>query len=72
MMTDMFRGYEAGGVDYLVKPYQPEVLLAKVRVFLELNRYHKELQRKTCSYTWSLNRIFRKFRSTRAASRKFC
>lgn len=42
---NMFRGYEAGGVDYLMKPYQPEVLLAKTRVFLELDHDRRELQR---------------------------
>jgi signal transduction histidine kinase/CheY-like chemotaxis protein len=41
----MFRGYEAGGVDYLTKPYQPEVLLAKIRVFLKLDQNRKELER---------------------------
>jgi PAS domain S-box-containing protein len=33
----VFRGYEAGAVDYLFKPYDPELLRSKVRVFLELD-----------------------------------
>lgn len=41
----LFSGYEAGGVDYIVKPYAPEVLLAKVRIFLELDNQRWELQR---------------------------
>jgi PAS domain S-box-containing protein len=32
----VFRGYTAGAVDYLFKPYDPGVLRSKVRVFLEL------------------------------------
>jgi signal transduction histidine kinase len=41
----VFGGYEAGGIDYIVKPYAPEVLLAKVRIFLEMDRQRQELQR---------------------------
>lgn len=41
----LFSGYEAGGVDYIVKPYAPEVLLAKVRIFLELDNQRWKLQR---------------------------
>ncbi|MBA3006847.1 MAG: response regulator [Proteobacteria bacterium] len=40
----IFSGYEAGCIDYIVKPYAPEVLLAKVRIFLELDRQRSELQ----------------------------
>ena len=40
----LFSGYEAGGVDYIVKPYNPQILLAKVRIFLELDRQRQELQ----------------------------
>ncbi|MBU1168021.1 MAG: response regulator [Proteobacteria bacterium] len=40
----IFNGYEAGGVDYIIKPYAPEVLLAKVRVFLEIDRQRQEIQ----------------------------
>ncbi len=41
----VFRGYAAGGVDYVVKPCDPEVLLSKVRVFLELERHRLEIAR---------------------------
>ena len=40
----MFEGYEAGGIDYMVKPYEPSILIAKVKVFLELDRHKQELQ----------------------------
>jgi PAS domain S-box-containing protein len=32
----VFRGYSAGAVDYVLKPYDPAVLRSKVSVFLEL------------------------------------
>src|SRR6266508_4731000 len=34
----VFRGYSAGAVDYLFKPFNPEVLRSKVAVFIELHR----------------------------------
>jgi len=34
--SSVFRGYEAGGVDYIVKPVVPEVLRSKITVFVEL------------------------------------
>ncbi len=43
--ANVFHGYETGAVDYIVKPYDPNILLSKVRVFLELNRVQEELQR---------------------------
>lgn len=39
----IFRGYELGAVDYLVKPYEPSFLLAKVRVFIQLSQQRAEL-----------------------------
>ena len=34
----VFRGYEVGAVDYVVKPFDPEVLRSKVSVFVDLHR----------------------------------
>jgi len=39
----IFKGYEAGAVDYLFKPVNPEILRNKVKVFLELDRQKKAL-----------------------------
>ena len=41
----VFRGYETGAVDYVFKPYDPELLRAKVRVFLELYEANRAVHR---------------------------
>lgn len=43
-MTSMFRGYEVGAVDYLMKPVVPDVLKSKVAVFVELFRKSERLR----------------------------
>ncbi len=40
-----FRGYEAGAVDYLMKPIEPLELRSKVRVFSDLYQQRKEIER---------------------------
>lgn len=39
----IFRGYESGAVDYLLKPFEPRVLQSKVGVFLDLAKQRLEL-----------------------------
>jgi PAS domain S-box-containing protein len=39
------RGYELGAVDYIFKPYQPEILRYKVNVFVELFRKTQAITR---------------------------
>jgi len=43
-MTSMFRGYQVGAADYLIKPFIPEVLKSKVAVFVELFRKSERLR----------------------------
>jgi len=43
--SDYLRGYEAGAVDYISVPVVPELLRAKVRVFAELYRKTRDLER---------------------------
>ena len=45
--THVFRGYSVGAVDYLFKPFTPEVLKSKVAVFVELFTKRDALKRQT-------------------------
>ncbi|MBN1116938.1 MAG: hybrid sensor histidine kinase/response regulator [Bacteroidales bacterium] len=49
------KGFETGGVDYIVKPFNPQELLARVRTHLKLKEREREL--------WSLNQTKDKFLS---------
>jgi signal transduction histidine kinase len=42
----IFKGYQAGAVDYLIKPLSAQILKAKVMVFADLYRKNNELIRK--------------------------
>jgi PAS domain S-box-containing protein len=41
----VFQGYSLGAVDYLTKPFVPEVLLAKVTALVELHKKTEEVKR---------------------------
>ena len=43
--TNVFRGYELGAVDYIFKPFHPEILRSKVAVFVELFRRREAIKR---------------------------
>ena len=40
----VFRGYSAGAVDYVFKPFSPDVLRSKVAVFIELHEKTNQLR----------------------------
>src|SRR5205823_9320358 len=42
--TDHLRGYRIGAVDYVAVPVVPDVLRAKVKVFVELYRKTRQLE----------------------------
>ncbi|MQY01985.1 response regulator [Actinomadura macrotermitis] len=46
-----FRGYAAGAVDFISKPFDPWVLRAKVSVFVELHKKNKQLRDQTALLT---------------------
>ena len=46
--------YRAGAVDYLNKPIEPVILLSKVRLFLELDRKSRQLERSNQALEGSL------------------
>lgn len=43
-LEDRLRGYEVGADDYIIKPYDPEELRAKVRILLRLKNAQDELR----------------------------
>jgi PAS domain S-box-containing protein len=44
-VAEVFAGYEAGAVDYLLKPFDPLVLRSKVKVFADLDKNRRQLRR---------------------------
>ncbi|MDM8535563.1 hybrid sensor histidine kinase/response regulator [Desulfobacterales bacterium HSG17] len=42
----IFKGYKTGAVDYLIKPFNTEHLISKVRVFVQLDQRKKEIEEK--------------------------
>jgi signal transduction histidine kinase len=42
-LISMFKGYEAGAVDYMTKPVVPEVLVSKLKVFVGLHDMNRML-----------------------------
>jgi diguanylate cyclase (GGDEF)-like protein len=41
----VFKGYESGAVDYLIKPFEHEILRNKVQVFVDMHRQRLAVQR---------------------------
>jgi PAS domain S-box-containing protein len=44
-VSEVFAGYEAGAVDFLLKPFDPLVLRSKVKVFADLDKHRRQLAR---------------------------
>lgn len=53
-MPEKLKGFDLGAVDYVIKPFQREELLARVRTHLELYRLHNQLEEMVAARTESL------------------
>jgi signal transduction histidine kinase len=45
------KGYDAGAVDFLSKPFVPEILFSKIKVFIELHQQRQALQKANLTLT---------------------
>jgi PAS domain S-box-containing protein len=52
-----FRGYEAGAVDYLLKPVDPQIVRNKVAIFVELYAQRRELAQQRDQHAAALARL---------------
>jgi len=52
---DIVQGFQQGGVDYILKPFQQEEVSARVRTHLELSQLRKKLDEKVRERTQQLN-----------------
>jgi signal transduction histidine kinase len=53
----VFRGYEVGAVDYIVKPLDPRVLKSKVSVFVELHAKNAALHKEIAEHKLTEQRL---------------
>ena len=54
-----FRGYEAGAVDYLLKPLDQTLLLNKVGIFVDLARQRREIERQRDALSQTADQLSR-------------
>ncbi len=63
-VDDKVRGFEAGGVDFITKPYQELEILARVRTHTRLHNLHVDMERIVAARTSELRESEERFRAT--------
>jgi diguanylate cyclase (GGDEF)-like protein len=54
---DIVKGFQVGAVDYIVKPFQKEVVLARVNTHLKLSETQKKIEKNNNELTKLLNEV---------------
>ncbi|GAB4169558.1 MAG: hypothetical protein Fur0039_08450 [Rhodocyclaceae bacterium] len=67
---DKVRGFRAGGVDYIAKPYQADEVLARARAHLELHRLQAALEARVEERTAQLQAAKRRIEESEARLRE--
>ncbi|HEX7016212.1 MAG TPA: response regulator [Cyclobacteriaceae bacterium] len=67
---ELFKGYQAGAVDYIYKPVHPDVLRAKVAVFVDLYEKNKRLQQQEKSLLIANQKLEKEVRERIASEQK--
>lgn len=65
--THVFRGYSLGAVDYLLKPFDPEILKSKVAVFISLFKKTEEVKRQAARLETANKELEREITSRKLA-----
>lgn len=66
----VFKGYKMGGVDYIYKPINPELMRAKVAVFVDLYRKNHQLRAQDQKMAAANKRLEEEIRERRASEAK--
>lgn len=63
-VADKVKGFEAGGVDYITKPFEAEEVLSRVEMHLKLQRYQNQLEELVNERTVDLQQEIERHKAT--------
>ncbi|MBU0910526.1 MAG: PAS domain S-box protein, partial [Proteobacteria bacterium] len=73
--AEKVKGFDAGCVDYITKPFQPEEVLARVRTHLELRRLQLQLQKAYAGVELQVRQrtaeLYQAYKNLRESEKKF-